>query len=781
MYINLRFFYKRLLLFTGLLVSTGWAFWVSRPPEPESVNAASDQFSAQRAFTHIKNIAKEPHPVGTEAHRRVRAYLMDELRQMGLKPYLKSGTAIRAAGLSSACIHNIMAMIKGSNSGRTIVLMAHYDSVFYGPAAADDAGGVAAILEVARAILQGEQPKNNILIVFTDAEELGLLGANHFRKTYPKIKDVDIVLNLEARGTSGRSFMFETNMGNNNLIPQFDKANRWTSANSFTFSIYNLLPNSSDFTVIKPQGIQGLNFAFIDDLYNYHTMQDNPENISLKSLQHQGNQILNSTRHLANYEGAIKGNSDLIYFNNPFGTLTYYPQFLSLYLAGLPFLLLIYLFIMYNRETLWSTAKSAGLVIIMVIGLLFIHYFVARWVYYFNPQSEWLQQGELYRADIYFWAFLCLNTLIAAGGLWLLTNKFGLKAVMGGIYTVLAILSTVVAWYLPGMHYLLIWPLLSGVAGFILIVKQRQDEVTYSQIILLLTSFFPALFLLTPYVKFLHTALTTEAIAGGMFFALLATLICWPGLRILIYKIEARVLMGLLLIIPVLFSAAHVKSQFSISKKMQVSLMHHYDYDQKRAYWLSKDTKLNEWTRQFLGSTPGDTTLKDYVFFGNNSLMVKPYRMDNTAFRPPQLSILSDTIISGDRHFDIAVKFPEKSNIGRFSLRNSWRLQKIAVNKEVVFNRNNPIPNQTTGFDRLLVFTEQQEGYRLTFSVRKPEIPVQFQTTFYRTSFRKNLLNTSPDMPEIMMPKPFGFTYGMSWRKKFLLGSSKIEGRRESE
>jgi len=293
----------RLIILAGIAGSIWWGFYVMASPTVKSQN--------------VPPIAQKPHPARTQEHKKVRRYLINSLINLGLSPEADSTTAIRAAGLTAADITNIKAFIKGRDASRTIVLMAHYDSAFYSKGAADDAAGVAAILETVRAIKAGDRPKHNILILLTDGEELGLLGANHFIKTYPERSHLAVFINLEARGTSGRSFMFETNSDNNNLISLFAKSVSHPAANSLTYSIYKNLPNSTDFSVIKPYGIQGLNFGFIDNLVNYHTLQDSPENISLHSLQHQGEQVLSSVRNFANSEEKIEGKQDAIYFNSP--------------------------------------------------------------------------------------------------------------------------------------------------------------------------------------------------------------------------------------------------------------------------------------------------------------------------------------------------------------------------------------------------------------------------------------------------------------------------------
>ncbi len=120
-----------------------------------------------------------------------------------------------------------MARIEGSGDGNALLLMSHYDSAMHSsPGASDAASGVATILEGLRAYLaSGNTPENDIIILFTDAEELGLNGADLFVEEHPWAKEVGIALNFESRGSGGNSFMLlETNDGNKALIDHFSEA-----------------------------------------------------------------------------------------------------------------------------------------------------------------------------------------------------------------------------------------------------------------------------------------------------------------------------------------------------------------------------------------------------------------------------------------------------------------------------------------------------------------------------------------------------------------------------
>jgi acetylornithine deacetylase/succinyl-diaminopimelate desuccinylase-like protein len=185
-------------------------------PKAVSSDSATTEFSAERAFSHLKEFAVSPHPLGSKEHDRVRDYLVQELETLGLAPEIQKVNSLNLprTWVAGGMVENIVAKIDGTNSSKAIMLVAHYDSVTGGPGVADDGAGVAAILETVRALKETKPLKNDIIILLTDGEENGLLGAKAFVEEHPWVRDVGLVLNFEARGNEGPAFMFETSDNN---------------------------------------------------------------------------------------------------------------------------------------------------------------------------------------------------------------------------------------------------------------------------------------------------------------------------------------------------------------------------------------------------------------------------------------------------------------------------------------------------------------------------------------------------------------------------------------
>ena len=247
---------------------------VDEPPAPVPASAPPTEFSAERAFAHVREIAQRPHPIGSADNARVRDYIVGRLRALGLEPQVQEATGVGTRYGVAGHVRNILARVPGRTpGGLAVVLMAHYDGVAGGPAAGDDAAGTAAVLETVRALRAGPPLAHDVMVVITDGEEAGLLGAAAFVREHPWARDVGVTLNFEARGTSGRSYMFETGAGNLDVARQLRHAGD-VSATSLSVTVYRTLPNDTDLSEVAVLGKPALNFAFADGVERYHTAHD---------------------------------------------------------------------------------------------------------------------------------------------------------------------------------------------------------------------------------------------------------------------------------------------------------------------------------------------------------------------------------------------------------------------------------------------------------------------------------------------------------------------------
>ena len=288
------FLLKRIGVALGLLFLCAISILrVAQPARAVPATAPDTAFSAERAMRHVEQIAQRPHPMGTADHNRVRDYIVGQLSALGLHPQIQQATAIGTRYRQAGRVQNILARLPGSDpNGKAVLVMAHYDGVEAGPAASDDGAGSAALLETLRALRASRRPlAHDVVALFTDGEEAGLLGAAAFVREHPWAKDVAVVLNFEARGTSGRSFMFETGPWNLDAARALRGA-RDATAGSVYATIYRTLPNDTDLSEVAVLGLPALNFAFADGVERYHTSHDDVAHLNPASLQHHGSQML---------------------------------------------------------------------------------------------------------------------------------------------------------------------------------------------------------------------------------------------------------------------------------------------------------------------------------------------------------------------------------------------------------------------------------------------------------------------------------------------------------
>ncbi|RZA13941.1 MAG: M20/M25/M40 family metallo-hydrolase, partial [Lysobacteraceae bacterium] len=306
------------------LAALAVGFWLlaaygQHRPVPLGLDAPAGQFSAARADAVMARLLGEqkPRPAGSSQNADLRARLLRELAGLGVKARTQTRMQCGSRGGFVACgtVNNIIADIR-AGSGRAVLLMAHLDSVAAGPGAGDDMSGVATILEAIRALkargLSGNRP---IVALFTDGEESGLLGAQAYLRDPLVRAGTGVVINMEARGNRGPSYLFQTSPGDAPLVDLYAQSVSHVAASSLYAEIYRVLPNDTDLTPFLRAGIPGYNFAFIGNVAQYHTPLDRRENLDPASLQHHGDNLLGLADTLSRTgDAALKG-GDAIYMD----------------------------------------------------------------------------------------------------------------------------------------------------------------------------------------------------------------------------------------------------------------------------------------------------------------------------------------------------------------------------------------------------------------------------------------------------------------------------------
>jgi hypothetical protein len=306
----------------ALLAAVLWLLSVygQSRPTPLGLDGPATQFSAARADAGLGRLLgdQRPHPVGSQAAAQLRGRLLDELQAMGVQARTQTVTSCtsdpRWYDILCGTVTNITADVL-PGAGKAILLMAHTDSVAAGPGAGDDGAGVATILETIRALKARGAGTHPVIALFTDGEEDGLLGAAAWLRDGAAHDRIGAVVNIEAHGNQGPSYLFQTSKGSAGLIGLYAKGVTHFAASSLCAELYRFMPNDTDMTPFLAAGIPGANFAFVGNAAHYHTPLDRRENIDPRSLQQHGENALELSDALRHADLAALQGGDAIYLD----------------------------------------------------------------------------------------------------------------------------------------------------------------------------------------------------------------------------------------------------------------------------------------------------------------------------------------------------------------------------------------------------------------------------------------------------------------------------------
>ena len=667
------------------------------PPKPADEGAPDSAFSARRAFAHVKVIGRKPHPTGTKEHERVRNYLVNEARKLGLETEVQSTTSfIEWWGIRAARVHNIIATLKGSGSAGTVskavLIAAHYDSQPHTPGAADDGAAAAAMLEAARALKHSPPLKNDIIFLFTDGEEVGLLGAKAFVQEHPLKDRIGVVLNLEARGNSGASVTFEISPGNGWLMQEYAKAVPYPFAASVMYEVYKLMPNNTDFTAFRRAGLSGFNAAFIDGFVNYHSMTDTPQNLDLGSLQHHGSYILSIARHFGNLPLDHTKAEDVTFFNPIGHWLVLYPNWLNLPLVVLVLLLYgAYVFVGIKKQRLSLKGITGGFILFLVTlaaagGIAWLVQSLTKSLY---PHYAHYYAYNYYNAPTYFGAFIALTLAIFSGIYSFLFSRLKAANLFAGFLATALLLMVFLFLYMETGAYMMIVPLmLSLIAGLICFLFHLSEK-RFPTLFFLVQSaaVLPIIWLFAPMVLLLFVVFSLNFVLPGVILLVLLLGFLLPQLKIANYSGKWALPVLCLLIAVFLYWNGGADSGYDNTQPMQSNIMYCLDADAtpQNALWVSRYPEPDEWNRQFFPD-PRHEPLKE-IYPGE--IRKKPV-LKNAAplavVEVPRLTILEDVSEKGLRQLHFNITSSREATIMELILDKKAEISSLVLDGKAVEN-----------------------------------------------------------------------------------------------
>ena len=750
--------YSAVLSFLFILGLIYFSFYTHKPQNVSDASTPLTVFSAARAQEYVNSIAQEAHGVGMPAHLTTQNYIVKTLQGFGLETEIQSDFAYKPGWGALSRAENIITRIPGTGSGQTLLLMSHYDSAPHTAShGASDAGsGVASILETIRAYLaKGEKAKNDIIILFTDAEELGLNGASVFVNKHPWAKDVDLALNFEARGSGGPSNMIvETNGGNGKLIKAFAEAKpSHPYANSLMYSVYKLLPNDTDSTVLREDGdIDGFFFAFIGDHFDYHTANDIPSRLDPESLEHQGRYLTALLDYFKDANLNLKADEDYVYFNVPLLKMVYYPfSWIIPMLIGAWILFFVVLIYGLRKKQLTISGALRGF-LPLLISLVLAYVVSLGWnaILALNPAQADILQGFPYNGYELLAGFVAL-VLALTFFIYKLFYKPNTAASLSFAPLFFWLLiATGVGLYLEGASFFVI-PIYFGLLSIFLILRNGKPNL-----FLLTLLCAPALFIITHYIKEFPVGLGLKMLVAATVLTVLLFGLLLPVMGY--YKMKGKLAILFLLVSIGAFISAYAKSDFTKERRFPTSLNYIYDADTEEAFFATYNTQLDDWLKTILGEDmqTAEEAGKNPESGKYGSRYSYVSKAPMTFIAPSQVYTSQDTIINGERRLDFTV-FPQR-NVGDMLLLcpKGTRFSRLSFNGQEVLPRAGeafPLANRST--DYLLSYRlVDREPLEVHLTIAEG-MPLQFTLFDYSYDLLENTSFNLPSRPLNAMPMPF--------------------------
>ena len=743
------------------------------PKSGTPASISETKFSTERALIHLKEITKAPHYIGTEEHARVREYIVEQLNGLGLETEIQEGFIMNPKWKSLDKPKNILAKIKGSGNGKSLLLLSHYDSALTPSFGASDAGsGVVTILETIRAFkASAKTPTNDIIILFTDAEEVGLDGARLFVKNHPWAKNVGIALNFEARGSGGPSNMIvETNSGNKNLITAFMEADvKFPVASSLMYSIYKMLPNDTDSTVLRQGGdIDGFFFAFIDDHFDYHTANDNFENLDRNTLQHQGEYLLPLVHYFADADlSSLKSSEDHVYINVPILKMISYPFawiIPMLILAISVFIVLIVYGL--NKKVLSGKTIARSfvpfLLAFVICGLIGFYGWKLLLILY--PQYSEIQHGFTYNGHTYISFFVLVSLAILFGVYHRYSKKTNVASLLIAPLIFWLLINVMVAIYLKGAAFFII-PVFLGLLSLWLLIRQEKPNLILMVIIGAL-----AIFMFVPLIQFFPVGLGLKMLVGSCLITALLFGILLPVFGF--YSKKGILSAVFILLAIVFFIKAHLTSNFTAERQKPNSLVYYYDADTDETYWATYDKILDDWTKGYLGENPEEAS--NYISYASGSKYAKGYSfaVEAPAKNIPLFKAVlnSDTIINDIKKRTFTI-IPNR-NVNQISLYVaegvefdflSFNGQSLPLN-----NNENRASQKIKSKELVRYYVSDKDSLEVSYEVSKDQ-KVSFTVMEYSYDLLDHPQFKINNRAENMMPKPFVVTDAIIVKKKITI------------
>lgn len=644
-----------------VLIVAGLSVWSTVPGTvPET--AAPEDFGAHRAMDQVEVVAAEPRLPGEPAHREARERLVDEFDQLGWQTEVHDSIGMNSSGspiVPMAAVANFVATLPGTDPTGTVVIAAHYDSVPGSRGAADDGIGMATALETARALTEGgDRPRNDVMVLLTDAEEPGLLGAEAF--THDRAADLPhaVVVNLEARGNKGMPMSVRLTQPNSVLFDLLGETPE-PLVDSFSDALFAILDNNTDMARFAEAGLYGFDTAITGGGAYYHTALDDAAHLSVESLHQMGEGTLAFTRAAAGEDlTRIPDGTREIGVSHPFGLLTF-PEGLELPLAaGALLLTAAAAAVARVRRTVTVPRVLLAAVVALFLPVLAALVPVGLWqaALAVDPAQASAFVGDPY--VLWPYAVACLaGVLVLVLGVRALLGRVlpAPTQALGGLLglAVLGLLMATVVPALPGLATPAVLPVLPAALAALVAMIMPAGWTAGRRAVLLL-GVLPAAVLISPaLVGMFEVGMATGAPLAAVFGTLLVLIVRTPidavgapqrglGRRL-------RTPLTLLLVVLLAGGVGLVLNREGATDPRQEMITYSVDTDDREALWSSWSPSGSEWSRDLMGD-PVDS-LDHLPWLGGGDLANGAAPV--TSLDGPAVEVVSDREEDGTRVLEL--------------------------------------------------------------------------------------------------------------------------------
>ena len=652
--------WTRPLLLAFLLAAIAIAYWGAQPPKALSETAPTDQFSGIRALQHSRTAFNEPHPAGSPALEKVRDYIVATLTGYGVE--VEVDRIPVNEGNRIGVLENVMARIPGTGGTDTFALEAHYDSVAYGPGAADDGSGTVVMLETARVLKQGPPLKNDVVFIFTGDEEHGMGGASRALK-HRWLQNLNVVLAFEARGNHGPAFMFETSMGNLPLMRELARAGACPQTNSIMWEVHHRTPNGTDFGGMKERGVLGYNVAFVGGLGYYHSANDNPTKLSPDSLQHQGAYAVALARQYGNSTQKMAKGDDAVFFNTVGSQLVVYPKSWSrpiAWCAALLLILVLALGLMRRMLSLRGVLASVLLVLAALALVALLEYPLLRLTYKF------FYVYLTYNGMWYLLAFQAMAAGVVAALYGAVGRRISTENLLAGGLLLWAVALAGIESNLPTGSYAAAWPLILGTIALAGGMVFKARNAATAGVLFETALVAPVLLIAVPGIQAIYYMSPGFTIIPAAALFVAAAALFAPAVVAVLGRRHLNAAMSLLAAGIVFITIGWATNGFTPDKPKMSSLAYGLNLSANRAIWMSSDAKPDAYSAQFFAKGCTEGSIHDVLPDRNDVCLCADAPL--APLEGPKLDIISDATENGKRTVTLGYVSPRKVNQSRLKV-----------------------------------------------------------------------------------------------------------------